>query len=817
MAFSFHNGLGLNPLNEAKNMSLTVDQKLRLKVHHIVSQIEKVVANGGNRRSTVFFQVVLGGNVEAASKVIEILKTRRLHKELEWVLGTQTRDGSVCSWIKRNVWHHWIRYSMLITLFSIWILTSPVFYFIHALTVGIAQSLRGHLKRNMQLSLAFAALSKSREMIQLFTNNGAHFDDTDNHGNNVFHYIADLSETNAATALEVFELLITEVKDKDLLMRVLNQQKNSSRLTPLEHVSKYGSPKLLARFLDIPGINKHTSVVVDYDHVFVEGIDNDDELHASQPNATVASYDVSNYEVGSTSRFSALLNITANRNVNNVSDEELTVWKRSKFLNKYLRLKVTQLFGGIVLLHALDIIFTGLFTFWVVARFEALAFDNVHLTSSRDVFVQEMQARSENQSYILKDEALDRILGNLTDQPELSRHVAQSFFAQSDDKHIDLTNHITIQNQWQYCKEHHMNRSMVDLDKLFCIDSKLVKEEDYKMTEDLPPGSLYDNICEMAGLFNIATRQCDSMDPVQVYTRLLDLHKRDLLREGAIVCFYIMLAMSTVYIFLDLCERLYFLFICVSESYHAAHILAAITSIKMPGSYTRKQINTFSHFCLLLYVILPYVNPTARHQTQHNIFLVFGLVNRYILHIHSMRLLPGIGHFVITTFHMGTVMMHFSLVYAIILFTFSVVFHILIQKPVCPIQKLPGFSSLGESMFSTFKLIFGNSDDPEAFFINNSVKLTYILYTITCGLLLVNLIIAIMSSLAQDVMATHRMKTFWKAEWLKEALSAEFSVDSCFVGRFFRLWSLRKAGFGVHGENVVKVEVYDNNAIVEFA
>ena len=143
-------------------------------------------------------------------------------------------------------------------------------------------------------------------------------------------------------------------------------------------------------------------------------------------------------------------------------------------------------------------------------------------------------------------------------------------------------------------------------------------------------------------------------------------------------------------------------------------------------------------------------------------------------------------------------LLHFSIVFGIVIFIFSIIFHILIQDPNCPIIKSSGFEDLLSSMFSTFKLTFGHGD-LDAFFTTTPVKISYTLYIIICGLMLMNLIIAIMSSTATDIMAEPWKHTLWRMEWVDEALSAEYTfavlgilVQKCWKWKY---WSHRRAGF----------------------
>ena len=179
---------------------------------------------------------------------------------------------------------------------------------------------------------------------------------------------------------------------------------------------------------------------------------------------------------------------------------------------------------------------------------------------------------------------------------------------------------------------------------------------------------------------------------------------------------------------------------------------------------------------------------------------IIAIVIRFVMHIHSLRLVPGIGNFVITTFMMGTNLIHFSTVFGCVLFIFSILFYIVIDNPDCPVENQTGFTTITASMLSTFALAFGHGEfDP--YFVDMTTQLTYVLYVIIVGLLLLNLIIAIMSTTAMEIMAEPWKSALWKMEWLDEATSVEyaFAVISLPLKRFSRLafYSHKRAGYVV--------------------
>ena len=160
---------------------------------------------------------------------------------------------------------------------------------------------------------------------------------------------------------------------------------------------------------------------------------------------------------------------------------------------------------------------------------------------------------------------------------------------------------------------------------------------------------------------------------------------------------------------------------------------------------------------------------------------------------------------------MGTNLLHFSAVFGIVLLIFSALFHILIDDPKCPLEKMSEFVTLHDSIFATFKLTFAHGE-MEPFFSSAPVKLTYVLYVIIVGLLLLNLIIAIMSTTATEIMTEPWREVLWKVEWLDEATSVEYTLS--IITLPFRKFSglqyyfHKKAGFIVEEVTNNKFSIY---------
>ena len=292
-----------------------------------------------------------------------------------------------------------------------------------------------------------------------------------------------------------------------------------------------------------------------------------------------------------------------------------------------------------------------------------------------------------------------------------------------------------------------------------------------------------------------------------------------------------MIVCICVYILLDFFERCIFVRCSMSHQTTACDMFFTVLSRKIPGSYARKQFNMIS-YCGIIYQFIfedledylrslmnyeEYLDKYLFMKNTGTVMFIAAIMFCFLMHIHAMRLLPGIGNFVVTMFMMGTDLMHFSVVFGMVLCIFSLLFHILSDDPDCPFTKFSEFANLTDSLYATFQLTFGHGAF-DVYSTNMNVKLTYVLYVIIMGLLLMNLIIAIMSTTATNIMTDHWKKPLWLVEWLDEATSVEYTFGVLTL--MFRkracpgkigYMSHKKAGFVVKQLNDGEWKIYVEN------
>ena len=325
-----------------------------------------------------------------------------------------------------------------------------------------------------------------------------------------------------------------------------------------------------------------------------------------------------------------------------------------------------------------------------------------------------------------------------------------------------------------------------------CIPYYLFDTSDLQPTSVQYPSALihYDNSCLLKFFLDAATGSCakDSVKAETVYDTLVSKVEAYFTSRTSAVVFdriFVLFLCAAVYLLLDIFEHMVFLYTCIVHQTTVRAMAVTACSKKVPGPYVRKQINVFTYIGLIFLAFANYyafgwieslgITPDELDKAAYLILMIFVIL-RFLMHIHSIRLLPSIGHFVISTFMMGTNLLHFSAIFGIVVFIFCGVFHLVADKVSCPLVKEDGFETLTNSFLSTFQLAFGHGEQ-DVYSSSTSMSLSYVLYVVIVGLLLMNLIIAVMSSTATQIMVEPWKSALWQMEWLDEATSVEYTFS----------------------------------------
>ena len=279
-------------LNDNETMMSVSEEVVR-----IAQQAEETFRNKGCRWDTYFYKVVLAGNVKVVSEAVAYMDGNGSSLTLDWLFQRgvfevgQEKDRLLK---RKSMKLLIIRIFMFIVLTLVNILMTPVFYVLHLLSVSFLNYKQTGISANIQLPMAYAAFSQSEEMVALFLSHGVDIDNIDQNGNNVFHYISDLSDVAPDTAIQIFQNMVKEIDDEDNLKSLLKQNHNSYFLTAVEHTAKFGSPALLTQILKQPNLMHQVPFAASKEQVVFNDKEDKNSLKAS---TQVRMVDVSMYEV----------------------------------------------------------------------------------------------------------------------------------------------------------------------------------------------------------------------------------------------------------------------------------------------------------------------------------------------------------------------------------------------------------------------------------------------------------------------------------------------------------------------------------------
>ena len=346
--------------------------------------------------------------------------------------------------------------------------------------------------------------------------------------------------------------------------------------------------------------------------------------------------------------------------------------------------------------------------------------------------------------------------------------------------------------------------------KMACPSASNLPREAFKNQTQLHPTYFFpniNNICGWHSLQVMAQESCKHDTPKQVYDRFNEILSIRAHSEAeiatALLC---LLSSAVIYVVIDTLEHYYFFMMVIISNKSIWEMFRSACSTRVPGSYYRKQLSIITYYVVIFHWCTRYYMEWfhSSMSSESNILvakitdylLLFGLILRFIMHIHSMRLIPWIGHFISTTFMMANKLIHFSTVLGLVILIFSLIFHLLIVNEDCPVNKYDGYETLEQSMLSVFMLAFGHGDFDQ-YQASAPVTVAYAFFVVIVALLLLNLIIAIMNATARDLMTEEGKATLQKTEWLNEALSVEFTFTTLLMSIKRNLNLKYKAGYHV--------------------
>ena len=753
-------------------------------MHNVQLEFKKT---SRDRRRTAFYWFVQGGNVEVVSEVVDRLKAENQHDELDWLLNLNARLTSRQSYCNK------LGRALVMVLLLLLALT-PFFSMVLAAVMALVPS-RTHKEKKSDLPLLLAVMGEEENVVQKLKSSGVCISHVDSNHNNIFHLLVCYSTTEPVKACAAYRLILQLYQQDDDLCKLLTENMDEDGLTPLEACIKYGAPTLFAMMCDTEGVVKRTLVrVTPSRHYIAPRVLQADTL-PGQLSRGLTAYNNPVMMTGEEKSTDSGVHMVEEEQIScNVSSSKHTPAERQcSILN--LKSEEEQCFEKVR---------------YDISRYETMGVWGrqsllLGLLAARDV-----EPLDENEVTCLLENVL--IIEwcarkHATRMLKVLQYVLRLVFTLAalvlgvltakEHEHLPLvTQYIETMEEMRTTLFGKLANRAVKMGKfarLGCGSSNGTL------------GLLHLDGCSMKA-FQQIQRRCGEQKVTDELKRLRITSIDELwsVDDSYVYLLYSLLAVSVMVILWGQLRQLAW----VIQSARAGRSVWGMLAVRLPGSWVDSVLLACASWVLVIYTALVlgldtlniFSNPLLyRLDLKLYLFCLYQVLV-FLSALYAMRLLPGIGHFIITTIKMGQHLSKFLVVYGFVFICVSFLFHVVMRDDKCKMRRLPQFATVPDSMFETFKLLLGHGD----FYYNHNIpaKMLYLIYCIFCVLLLLNFIIAVMSSTAD-----HIMRSPWKTilvvkEHLQETLSAE-SLLHCLllpISGCARRWLLLRQGYSVRQE-----------------
>ena len=775
-----------------QSTSMSPDADDRFVVMETIEDLRQhVIKARGNydnivKRDTIYFHLVQGGNARLVTLVLEYMREKRLKDEMTWALGTDWEPSvhpkAATFRLYKQLWCA-CRVMLFIILWLLFAALTPVFYVLHAICCQIITKVAGRIAANPDLPLLLAILSENADMVRLFLQYGASPRCTDRHGNTVYHYLADISAEDPDKFKRCHQLLKETVDESkhSLLTDILANKENDMGLSPLEFLVQRGSIAVFIHLTREECCLGRLKVAVSFDHATIKTLHEGDEgsgtstnllaefssreaffvgqngsdtaldghnplLLSQKFNLIRREFDVTKYEKRDIyGKQSLLLQLLTSRCVQSMGYDDVTTLVNSLFLNTWINLNKRAVWLCLVLKYALYLAIT-VCLLWGIVITKGLAANRKPLL------------------------------------PHLFREIvavtATMLVERTDTLPFPAPNGGTIHVQ--------------------CFKK-------YSPVK----GTTIDG-CEYAAILKL-NESCHLDIAELIQNTLTDDSDSDLDATAGQVSQVIMW-FAVMHLMIDFAQRTLFLGRKVFNSTSSKAAVINTLTTRLCGSYTDKVLKIFMCCMLVFYnrwasaIIIAYadtkrsaMNEAVMHLTNGDITPqdLHAIVRQYavdftqllewdsillctclliciFLVIHSLRLVPKIGFFILTSRKMGGHLLEFGVVYGVITVIFAAIFNFIMTDDICPAKKIDGFESFTYSLFTVYTLSLGG--EAANAFLNThgtNARIAFAVYTLISVILLLNLIIAVMTTTADQLSRSPWREALCKMEVWDEILGIE--------------------------------------------
>ena len=784
-----------------------------------------------SRDDLFFYDVVRGGNVQVIDIVVTSLKELRCHDELDWIMGIKSNKDRTTNYIPSVTKVGHVFMCLIYSVISV--LLTPVFYIVHTILYHIRDNMKTQLIRNLDLMFLHSVVSLQPEMIKLFMKCGCDLSDTDERGNNIFHYLAAMSVEQPKQAIQCHRILCSclDMKMISVAHTVLTEQRNVTGSTALEDVAKYGSLIYLKYLLEQDGCIGQLVVRVGSSDIWLndkramlfsvhtpagstQGV-NLAGLHMAQEMNSISDPNTS----GPTMLDPATIGVVL---PGAMDDKRGTViFDVHTSVGSFVDVSMAGVPGiapdiDTELPDADDALDPTL-SKWEVDfsqydRGDAVGRNSYLLQLIASYQVEKLSL--EDVSYLFESKLLKKwlsskisvytpfiVMGNLMCLA-VTVLILADVVLHGGDRNTRPLVLIMASNLTTYLQEHSDTSSIrpesTEIMRAI-LNIGLNNSQEEIMKECNGPEDL-----------NEITEQSNEL-LVQI-TNYLNVTTREFRPKVRLDSnIYLGMAIITILLWqavLDLWFRWAFLW--SNYGWKNASVCRGIIPVIerwLPGSYVDKQLMAliYSMFAVIVILIWTtenqlYITPAYPEDTnkQFTWFIesiqefqkainesasmeqiisnmyVMCLLLSFLHTTHILRLFPGINFFIITTKKMSKHLLEFAAILLIVFFVFSSVFAMVMRDSGCPMDKMVGFESTASSLFSTYSTILGHRI-PD-FSQSARSKIAYVSCTIVIIIIMLNLIIALMTMTATEMRARPWKMVMCRMELWDEILGTEARV-----------------------------------------
>ena len=305
---------------------------------------------------TYFYTVVLSGNTRVVQNVVEYMKNSGMKDVLDWLLHRTNRPPDEHKNLITEILSKIT--TILCLVWMLFMMATPFDYIINKAERSMALEEERGIFKSIPLPLVYAICSHKKDMWKYFLSQHVSLTDCDSKGNNIFHYIAEMSVESPDQAVKLFKMLIELINDMDSVKTLVLDKTNAAGLSALEYVDKYGSPSLITEALQYPDLLCHTILTGKDNDLIIKDKRVPSKGRANLFDTRIDHVDVSRYECGKSEHQSFILNLLSDRWCK-MSSDGLKIFQQTTLVGKWVVMKVDQKMPCIIILNLFDLFLTA--------------------------------------------------------------------------------------------------------------------------------------------------------------------------------------------------------------------------------------------------------------------------------------------------------------------------------------------------------------------------------------------------------------------------------------------------------------------------